>query len=1293
MALGLREKLLLPTLAIIAAGLLLTVYLAYERSSTGLAATMREDMERDAAHTARQIRHYFRERLADLQGWGRTRPCRNALRRGTAEDRAAAERELIRIEETQERLDALILCDREGRLLAGSLAEADAARELLAPALQRQVLTGAEVISEVFTCPRHGRRVFVAAVPVQVDGEILGVMASSVSMESFREETIGSYRPERGAYPYVVDGDGLVLLHPDPSLVGSENIGRYEFGGPILNQAVGSQIYFYRHRKLAAWHVIDYTGWVYVQTLSMEAIYATSRETGLAIAVPGLAVLLAVTLAVLVLYRRMVSERLAPLVRGVRALEAGDSEAPIPVDPEPDELGLLARALNSMSERLTATLRDLRGEVRRRQEAQEALRHSEEQHRSVVEHAHEGILVVQEERLVFVNPRSLELTGYERSEILKLSLYDLIQEDDRERMRRYYRGRLRGEEIPGRYEIHLRRADGSTRWVEVHAALVDWQGATATMIFFHDITERRQALQALEESEEKFRFMTEQSLVAVALLQEERILYANQALAELTGYSVKRLQDGDVQDLAGLVHPEDRERIQAFRERRLAGEEDLPEQYEYRIVRRGGEVRWVQQFAREVRFQGAPCILVAVVDITERRRGEELARHLRNLALRLAGAGRLEKALEACLDAVAAVVECRGCGFYLDRGEAGLELVAERGLSEAFLAEARWLAAADGITRRIRQGDPFFGPIEDLPDHRHEALRREGFDWTALLPVTDDGEVMACLTIGSAGEEPYPPATRTALETIAAEMGGVLRRLQATEELRESRESLSITLDAIGDGVIATDTGQRVQRMNPVAEELTGWPQSEARGRPLREVMPILDAETGEALTCPAGEVLAGGERRDLDEGAVLVDRDGNERPIADSAAPIRDPEGACVGVVVAFRDVSSQRQMEEQLRQAQKMESIGRLAGGVAHDFNNLLGGMMGYAELLARRLEDQTLRQYAETVLQTGERAASLTEKLLAFGRKSSRQNVPVDLHELVREVFGLLRHSLDPRIALRSRLRAEPAVVRGDPSQLQTVLMNLCVNAGDAMPDGGTLTVATELAMPGAEAGLPDVLAPDERYLRLEVRDTGVGMTPETQEHIFEPFYTTKGVGEGTGLGLAMVYGTIRSHGGTIEVQSEPGKGTLFRLYLPLAEEALEEGELPRADEVVSGSGHILLVDDEEVIRDLGGDLLKELGYEVTTAADGPEAVDLYRREPQRYDLVILDMVMPTWSGRQTYARLREVDPAVPVLVSSGYSLGLDLDELRQEGILGFIPKPYKAAALSQQVARALQASPPG
>jgi signal transduction histidine kinase len=380
---------------------------------------------------------------------------------------------------------------------------------------------------------------------------------------------------------------------------------------------------------------------------------------------------------------------------------------------------------------------------------------------------------------------------------------------------------------------------------------------------------------------------------------------------------------------------------------------------------------------------------------------------------------------------------------------------------------------------------------------------------------------------------------------------------------------------------------------------------------------------------------------------------------------------------------------MREQLQQAQKMEAIGRLAGGVAHDFNNLLTTIRGHAELLRKNAGPETpIGRDLDAILTASKRAAELTGQLLAFSRRGKLRAEDVTVDKVIEEVARLLSHTVDPRIEIVTRLGLGSAVVTGDSSRLQSALLNLAVNARDAMPDGGTLTFTTTLvALDDLACRRQAMSIKPGTYAQIRVADTGVGMDPEMSQRIFEPFFTTKEVGRGTGLGLAAVYGTVKSHSGSIEVRSVPGQGSTFTILLPVLRPPVAAHPTPPEGTWLEGRGTLLLVDDQPEVRRVTVNILERLGYVVLAADDGEAALEVFRREQERIRLVLLDVRMPRMDGAETLRRLRKVAPSLPVVIVSGFGADKDLETIRGIGVQGVVEKPFTVAELSEVVARAL------
>jgi nitrogen-specific signal transduction histidine kinase len=387
------------------------------------------------------------------------------------------------------------------------------------------------------------------------------------------------------------------------------------------------------------------------------------------------------------------------------------------------------------------------------------------------------------------------------------------------------------------------------------------------------------------------------------------------------------------------------------------------------------------------------------------------------------------------------------------------------------------------------------------------------------------------------------------------------------------------------------------------------------------------------------------------------------------------------------MRAEREQVKLESQLRQMEKMQAIGQLAGGIAHDINNQLGCILGYADIIHDVNKEPVINEFIRKISQSVSRSADLVKKLLAFSRHGNCIMKPVNVTALIHEVVGLLQHSVDKSIALSMVAADGQQYVMGDPSQLQNALLNLGLNARDAiLPEGGTVTYEVHAMKIGPEEQKQFPTCLPGEYVCLQVHDNGVGIPPEIIDRIFEPFFTTKPEGKGTGLGLAAVYGTITSHRGYIDVKSKPGEGSLFTILLPYYAPPAE-GEEEQEEPIPFGSGTILVIDDEIDIRDTVAMMLRKCGFTVITAGDGLEGVQIYIKYFGKINMVILDMIMPGIDGKNTFERLIEIDPAVKVIIVSGYSVDGRVQAVLDKGARSFLQKPFRNADLLRMTADVL------
>ncbi len=526
---------------------------------------------------------------------------------------------------------------------------------------------------------------------------------------------------------------------------------------------------------------------------------------------------------------------------------------------------------------------------------------------------------------------------------------------------------------------------------------------------------------------------------------------------------------------------------------------------------------------------------------------------------------------------------------------------------------------------------------------------------------------------------------------IQAGIEMALYKHQTDKRIREREQWLSTTLSSIADAVITTDAEGLITFVNAAAEKLSGWTSAEALTRPYVEVFHVIDETSRGIPTDRVSKALREGATGTFSNHTLLVRRDASEVHIEHSVAPLRQGlQEEVSGCVIVFNDVSDRKQLEERLRQVQKLDAIGKLAGGIAHDFNNAITAIIGYAEMILLRVKSpDPLYQDAKQIVRAAEHSARLTHQLLAFSRKQVLQPRPLDLQEELTNVEGMVRRLIGESISLSLDVAPNLWRTMGDAGQIQQVVLNLAINARDAMSNGGQLTLSlANTTITATEA----LRIPDGRpgeFVLLTVSDTGTGMSGETLKRIFEPFFTTKDVGRGTGLGLATCHGIIRQTSGMIAVSSVLGLGTTFSVYLPKAEGIQASDARPlHQNGAPSGTEKILVVEDEEILRELAVQVLESLGYRVITAEDGQAAIDLITRDSGHgIDMIVTDLMMPRMNGRELIEWIGENVGAMPVLFMSGYTD----DDIIRDAVEGaeveYLQKPFTPHALAFKIREVL------
>jgi PAS domain S-box-containing protein len=693
--------------------------------------------------------------------------------------------------------------------------------------------------------------------------------------------------------------------------------------------------------------------------------------------------------------------------------------------------------------------------------------------------------------------------------------------------------------------------------------------------------------------------------------------------------------------------------------------------------------------------------IIILKDVTEQKRAEEMIR-LRDLELKLHNQAsqalnsslNLDQVLVAVLEEVRQLMDIVGSSIWLTDAETG-HLVCRQATGAYGETLRGWrLAPGEGLAGWVADHDESLISRDTYTDKRHykEVDLSIGRDMHSVLtvPLRIKGDVIGVVQVVDIQAGRFDETDLTLLETLAGSAAIAIEnarlyekgqkeiaiRKKTEEALRESEDRYRTVLEANPDSVIVYDMEGRVTYLNPTFTRVFGWSLEERLGKKMDMFVPEEDWPTTNIMIekVLAGEDVSGVETRRYTKAGDIL-------PVSISGAIFNDRDGNPVGSVVNLRDIGEQKRLEAQIQQFQKMEAIGTLAGGIAHDYNNLLMGILGNLSLISLDLDPNhpyfTKFKNIEKYVQSG---ADLTKQLLGFAKGGKYEVKPVDINDLVEKSSGMFSRT-KKEIRIHRKYQKEIWSVEVDSNQIEQVLLNLYVNAGQAMPGGGKIYLQTNNITLN-EDQVRHFSARSGHYVKISVKDTGMGMDENTLKRIFDPFFTTKDRSMGTGLGLASAYGIIKNHGGMINAHSVIGQGSTFDVYLPASSKKIIRKEHVNR-EALKGSETILLIDDEDIVIDVGGQILERLGYRAVTARSGKEAIEIYRANKNKINIIILDVIMPDMGGGETYDRLKKINPDIKVLLSSGYSINGQASEIMNRGCNGFIQKPFNVEQLSRKI----------
>jgi len=923
-----------------------------------------------------------------------------------------------------------------------------------------------------------------------------------------------------------------------------------------------------------------------------------------------------------------------------------------------------------------------------------ALLESEERFRMVIENANDGILVAQDGMLKFVNPKMQEMVGYSFDEMTAKPFAEFVHPDDRAMVLDRHVKRLRGELEPNHsYQFRVVARDGSVLWVDIRGAVTSWKGRPATVNFLRDITERINASRALRESEAKYRLVMENAGEGILVAQDGILKFANPWILAISGYTMDEMLKLPFLD---FIYPEDRPLVYQNHNKRMRGELDPSYVYSFRVLTRTGDVRWVEMKGAQTTWEGKPASVNFIFDITQRKLADDALRYraeFETLIMTLSTefinleADRIDSGIDRALQVLGEFIGAdRSYVFHFTGGGAFMSNTYE------------WCAA--GVVPRIRnrqdiaidEAMPWFAGIIKAPGVFHvpsvadlppeAAMEKREFERQSIqsllcVPMVFRRSLIGFLGFDAVRTRKTWSADAIVLLRIAGEMlVNALMRKQAEDALRGSEARFRNNFEQAAVGIVDCTLAGRFQWVNRRFCEITGYSTGELRMLTFREVTHPDDLEQ-ELQNYQ--EVLQG-KAISYTQEKRYIRKDRSIVWANISVSLVRDESGVPKRFIGVVEDVTDRKRMEEELLKAQKLESLGVLAGGIAHDFNNVLMAIVGQVALMRMKLPSgDPLGNRLEEVERSALHAQTLTQQLLTFSRGGKPVKKTLSPERVVRDSAGLVLSgtSVTYTLTIGERLWS----VDADEGQMNQAVNNLLINACQAMPDGGCIGIRLENTTVDGSGDLP---LKQGNYVKLSIADQGIGIPPEHLPKIFDPYFTTKE--KGSGLGLSVSYSIIKNHGGCILVESRPGTGTIFTVYLPASETAAAEA-LSAEEPYIKGSGRILFMDDEEMIRLVAGEILGALGYDVEFARDGVEAIERYRkaRDAGRpFDAVVMDLTISGgMGGKEAIGKLREYDPGVKAIVSSGYSNDPVMARYGDYGFKDVIVKPYKTAELSRKL----------
>jgi len=864
-------------------------------------------------------------------------------------------------------------------------------------------------------------------------------------------------------------------------------------------------------------------------------------------------------------------------------------------------------------------------EVRARHEIEQELIESQKLYQSVVEQVSDGIVIVQDGKNAYVNNAVANIWGRPAEDIIGMDYLALIHPDEHERMAKIHQQRLAGGGPVAPYEVRCINVNGDILWVEMTGSFIAYQNRPAALVSVRDITDRKQAEDALKETQSRYAEAQDIAHLGHWLrdLEKKDLIWSNETY-RIFGLDPKKCS-ASYHEFFNIVHPDDREAVKRAYENAVKNK--TPYSIEHRLLMKDGSIKWVHERCKTVYDEAGKALrsIGTVLDIT-RQKASDLA--LKNAY----------KAIETSNQSLRSLIEIAQVGI----------VVLSNG--KIILVNAYMLQRMEMDSQDALQGESYAQFLH--PDDRVGSLRRtmqvlkDGVDYTNM-PVR---------AISASGEcfDFEVSSTKIAYDGADAVLSVAIDMTEKNKDT-ESILKLSCALEQAGESIMITDKMGVIEYVNAAFTTITGYTAQEALGATPRL---LKSGNQAASFYKDMWKTIVHGH---VWHGKVIDKRkDGSFFPAMLTISPIVNEHGKITHFVGIHSDLTELDSLEQQFHQAQKMEAVGTMVGGIAHNFNNMLAGMTGNLYLAKQRVQEQPyVVERLTNIEELSRHAAAMIQQLLAFARKGMVSIKEMPMAVFINETLKLLRAAVPENIAVHQHICADDLQIKGDATQLHQVLANLVNNARDALDGAHAPCITIRLEPFQTDDDFMEqhpYFEANQAYAHLSVADNGTGISKRHIKNLFEPFFTTKEQGKGTGLGLSMVYGAIKTHHGYVEVESKKGEGATFHVYIPLLNKVEEATDSMHALETVKGQGElVLLVDDDQIMSEVMAEVLESMGYRTIMAVDGLEAFAIFKARQQDISIALLDVIMPHMGGAQLAEQIREISPDLPVIFMTGYDGG--------------------------------------